>query len=415
MGFRSDFYTYLLKEVKEFTLDLPDKSRIPFLAAQMGEHKNFSPGSGVALLREADDRYAAGTVSDKEYFVSILDIMLRKKIRIQEAMFNKILAMRDMFSYAGGESYDKIHPELTDREYRLFYRRTEEIRASMEDVPEDEDPGRRYALKELSDAVMKEALVAEAKAWLYDAGFPVNNAAAARPRKTDHSMQLMDAFFDREGTAYFLDGYSEGKNSSDPENDRELIAEAEALFEIMDADPDYRCSAVPVMIDRETGSGLYIYGMESDDKSHPVYMKNDVIRRRAMSGHSCYYTIFEYCGSYRDTDRMRFPGAAPGRLTYRQYISNEGSRNESVGYINIEDALYDYKAVIRDRVPVMYEDNMPAPEGCPDRFKRYFYTDEYTDDIFESEADRSSYPEEERMNGKIDRERMNAKMFQIRY
>ena len=59
--------------------------------------------------------------------------------------------------------------------------------------------------------------------------------------------------------------------------------------------------------------------------------------------------------------------------------------------------------------------NMPAPEGCPDRFKKYFYTDDYTDLPFESEADRSSYPEEERMNGKIDRERMNAKMFQIRY
>lgn len=415
MGFRSDFYTYLLREVKEFTLDLPDKSQIPFLAAQMGEHKNFSPGSSVALLRESDGKYAAGTLSDREYFVSLLDTMLRKKIRIQETMFSMILAARDRFPYADGESYDRIHQELQDREYRLFYKRTEEVRASMEGVPEDNDPKRCSVLKELSDAVMTEALVAEAKAWLYDAGFPVNSAAAARPRKIDHSIQLVEAFFNREGTAYFLDSYLSEKNRSDPENDRELITEAETLFEIMDTDPDYSNAAVPVMIDRETGSGLYIYGMESDDKSHPVYMKNDVIRRRAMSGHNCYYTIFEYCGSYRDTDRMRFPGAAPGRLTYKQYISNEGSRNESVGYINIEDALYDYKTVIRDRVPVMYEDNMPAPEGCPDRFKKYFYTDDYTDLPFESEADRSSYPEEERMNGKIDRERMNAKMFQIRY
>lgn len=403
MGFRTDFYSYLLGEVKEFTLDLPDKSSLPFLARQMAEQKNFAPRSAVVMLRKLDEKYAAGTVSDKEYFISLLDIVLKKKIRIQEAMFRKILALRDRFPFAP----DKISPEPEGREYRLFYRKAEDIRTSIEEVPEDSDVKRRRALEELSEMVMAEALVAEAKAWLYDAGFPVNSTAMPKPRKMDHSMQLVDAFFRRDGSAYFLDGYDE--RSSVYENDRELIKEAEDLFEIMDADPDYNAAVVPVMIDRATGSGLYIYGMESDDRSNPVYLKNEVIRRRAMFGHSCYYTIFEYCGSYRDTDRRRFPGAAPGRLTYKQYVSNEGSRNESTGYINIEDALYDYRTVIRDRVPLMYEDNMPAPEGCSERFKKYFYVDEDLDFSFEEYG---SYLEEEK---RLDREKINAETFRIRY
>ena len=137
---------------------------------------------------------------------------------------------------------------------------------------------------------MAEALVQEAKAYLYDAGFSINQGGNGKPRKIDRSMQMIDSFFEREDAAYFLAGYDPKKKPAN-ELDREKLDETERLFAAMDPDPRFDAAVVPVIIDPETGAGLYIYGMESDED--PIYLENEILSARAESGHHCFCTIFE--------------------------------------------------------------------------------------------------------------------------
>ena len=372
MGFRYDFYTCLLDEVKQFSFDLPETGELPFLARQLAQNKNFSPASAATVLRKLDESYNTGTIKEAEYLAGLLNTALEKKIRIQETVFRQIVSCRDLFPYADKEEREKIHREIDEeKEYRFFYRRAKEILASLK---EEKKVCSRKAAREigkLSEMLMAEALVQEAKAYLYDAGFAVNRNKNSKPRKIDRSMQMIDSFFEREDAAYFLEGYDPKKNPAN-ELDREKFDETERLFAAMDPDPRFDAVVVPVIIDPETGAGLYIYGMESDED--PIYLENEILSARAKSGrHHCFYTIFEYWGSPRDSDDSDY---APGRLIYRQYISNEGSRNESTGYIDLIDAFHDYKKVIRDRVNEMYTFNEYLPKNCPERFLKYFPQEE---------------------------------------
>ena len=371
MGFRQDFYTLLLDEVKSFSFDLPDHSSLPFLAKELAQNKTFSDNSAVSVLRKLDDEYEEKQIDAKRYFIKLLDTALRKKIRIQEAVFAQIIRCSDLFSYKSRQESDAADEEKT---YRRFYEKTKQILQFMQAQTERSSIKNDEPLQKLSEMFMAEALVQEAKAYLYDAGFSLNSKEY-KTRKLDRSIQMIDSFFQRKDSAYFLNGYDPDKTSS-KELSAEKIDETKKLFSILDGNKDCSSVVIPVIIDPDTGTGLYIYGMESDDD--PVYLNNPIIARRAGNGHHCYYTIFEYWGSPRDSDDSYY---APGRLIYRQYIADEGSRYRSTGYIVLEDAIHDYKTVIRERIADMYIDNPSLPEGCPASFRKYFPEEEDYDDL----------------------------------
>ena len=394
MGFRKDFYTLLLDEVKQFSFDLPETSDLPFLAKQLAKQKSFSSSSAVSLLRELEKRHEDKKISELEYFRGALNIALEKKIRIQERVFKQILICDALFSASKkNQNEDVEDPFDSSRQYRFFYRKSSEILESLRNTKRsahtDADP-----IKVLIQMFMSEALVQEAKDYLYDAGFSINNKTS-KPRKADKSMQLLDSFFERKDSAYFLQGY-DADNSPGNDLSPEKIEDTKTLFSLMDHDKACDTAVVPVVIDSQSGAGLYIYGMESDDD--PVYLNNDVLMRRARTGHHCFYTIFEYWGSQRDTDDSDY---APGRLIYRQYIKNEGSRYESTGYIDLEDALHDYRKVIRQRFNDMYVYNEHMPKGTPERFIKYFQQNEQRKDQFAFDAKRiEAYKEEEERSAK---------------
>ncbi len=391
MGFRFDFYSHLLDEVKEFSFDLPETSSLPFLAEQLKENKTFSPDSAVSRLRTLDESYDDGMIDEEGYFVGLLDLALQKKIRIQESVFQQILRCRDLFPYQDEKQHEKLHSGIDDEKtYRLYYQQTKEILLSMRKQDHKPFTKTEEPIRKLSQMFMYEALVKEAKDFLYDVGFSVNSKEISRPRKIDRSIQMVDSFFEKEDTAYFLQGYDPRRNI-DGSPDKEKILETEKLFSLLDRNADYDSVVIPVVIDPETGAGLYIYGMESDDD--PVYLNNEVIARRAKNGHHCFYTIFEYWGSQRNTDDSYY---APGRLIYRQYISNEGGKFESTGYINLEDAIHDYKKVINERVNDMYMYNVPMPAECPERFRKYFFKDEEDDISLKDKERLDSYLKEEK-------------------
>ncbi len=369
MGFRSDFYSQLAEEVYDFSRDRDGINSLPFLAKQMKDLKTFAPGSAVSVLEKLDMQFQSREIREKEYFCSMLETAIKKRIRIQEQIFIAIENCRDMFPHPEAVFDD---PEMfadsdSNKRKRLFYRRTQLILDSMRSVPDEPRRGCDKALASLSRLLMAEALVAEAKAWLYDSGFPSRKDRDVRPRKIDRSFQLIDRFFEekRLDIQSALSG-SDSKNTS-------LKDDTKTLFSLMRKDPDYSRAVVPVTVDSSSGTGLYIYGIDSDDnKSDYAFGNNRELQRLVNSeGYSCYFTIFEYRYSERMEDE-EYPETGPARLNYLQHVINEGSEDECVGYPNLEDAWHDYIQTVSRKDSYISYENASAPQGCPAYFRQFF-------------------------------------------
>lgn len=379
MGFRSDFYSKLSEEVYDFDLDRDGTSKLPFLARQMADIKTFAPGSAVSLIRGLDTKFRNNEICEKEYFCLLLETALKKRIRIQEQIYIAAENCRNLFPYPDICITDRILPEdpYSNKRKHLFYRRIRNLLDSMACVAGDPLPGCGRALTSLSGLIMAEALVAEAKAWLYDSGFPVKQDGETRSRKIDRSFQLIDRFFDEKAEATYDFDTLQTQHSAQPGStasaNKAIKEEAETLFSLMCKDPVYSRVSVPVTIDPVSGTGLYIYGIESDDKKPGYAFGNhkELNRLVANEGYSCYYTIFEYRYSDRNRDN-EYPGTGPGRQIYLQYAINENSDDECSGYPDIDDAWHDYVRTVNKKETYASYENAAAPQGCPAEFRKFF-------------------------------------------
>lgn len=406
MGFRSDFYGHLAEEVYDFDLDRDGISALPFLASQMEDLKTFAQGSAVSIIKSLREQFQNKEIGEKEYFCSILEVAMRKRIRIREQIFMAIENCRNMFPLTDTDADDLALSSASDsnKRKRLFYKRAQRILDSMRSVPDQPQPGCDEALNELSRLLLAEALVAEAKAWLYDSGFPSRNSRDPGSRKIDRSIQLIDRFFaERNEASYFFDSIQlpGAAQLADPgAASVSLKDEAQTLFSLMCRDPVYSRSVVPITIDPSSGTGLYIYGIESDDMNISFAFENNRVLQRLVSseGYSCYYTVFEYRYSDRIYDGD-YPETGSARLIYLQHVINEGSDDECVGYPDIEDAWHDYVQIISKNDSYISYENVPAPQGCPDRFRQYFPHDDETD----SRPDQKHISEEDDSEVKLNR------------
>ena len=370
MGFRSDFYNQLSEEVYNFSLDRDGINNLPFLAKQMEDLKTFAPGSAYSIIKKLDRQFHNREIQEKEYFCSLLETALRKRIRIQERIFITAEECRSMFP---SPSYDPRDQELfagsdSNKRKHLYYKRTQYILDSMRSAPDEPLPGCDKALASLSRLLLAEALVSEAKAWLYDSGFPSKQGKNVTPRKIDRSFQLIDRYFEEKERA------EQSAFSNSAKNNASLKDDAKNLFSLMCKNPDYSTAIIPITVDSSSGTGLYIYGIESDDENGAYAFGNNKILQRLVKSenYTCYYTIFEYRYSERLEDE-EYPETGPARLTYLQHVINEDSEDECVGYPNIDDAWHDYIQAVNSKKDsyISYE-NASAPPGCPLYFRQFF-------------------------------------------
>ena len=403
MGFRSDFYSQLSEEVYNFSLDRDGINNMPFLAKQIEDLKTFAPGSAVSVIKRLDAQFRSKEIGEKEYFCSLLETALRKRIRIQEQIYLAAENCWSMFPSPDYGSHDQAVFASSDsnKRKRLFYKRTQNILDSMSSVPDEPQPGCDKALISLSRMLLAEALIAEAKAWLYDSGFPSKQGKNVTPRKIDRSFQLIDRFFEEKKRAEQSAFSNSSKNNASLKND------AKTLFSLMCKNPDYSTAVIPITVDSSSGTGLYIYGIESNDENTEYAFGNNKVLQRLVKSedYSCYYTIFEY----RYSDRLEddeYPETGPARLIYLQHIINEDSEDECVGYPNIEDAWHDYIQTVNRKESYISYENASAPSGCPSWFRQFFsdydsnqeaYDPNDLNIDFDSLPDLNAYESEEKM------------------
>lgn len=229
-------------------------------------------------------------------------------------------------------------------------------------------------LHSLTEHLLQTIIRTDAAAWLYDVGYPAktnkeSKQTRLRPRKTDHTMELLDAFY-RERGEEFDDGTRQEFSLNDSKED------ITALFELLDKDKSRNKVIIPLTIDTATGTGLYIVGTE--------YFKNNRTYsefKEYFKAHNCCYNVI------MPTEAIN--SEVHGILQQMDDGSDQLYENN-----RLEEAYYHYSAIIdltgedEGYAYLFYQDNnSEPPKGCPEKYLKYFeYYPEDTPLAFE-EAD----------------------------
>ena len=444
-GFREQFYRFIAQEIAQSSYDWDLEKQQPFLLrflreqAERQAEKEFriqylagvlSSGRRVskqAMLKElnrsnhratnanqrrrtdlytdvleADLKRQLRIIDVREYLCYVFELILnKKKIGIPDRLLEKICDLLDACELPKNGRLNKLNVKISGMSFH--HKRTnriplEEILDELHGIsrlPVPSDKEKRVTFEEklniVTEEIYHEILMMKAKTWLGD-----NNPE--KKRKEDHSMLLLDAFFQQKGTYFDLTGHQE--------DSAELTAErkeqTQALFELLDHDPERRSVVIPVIIDPFTGLGLYIIGAGEVANDNIMIDYDDGRNAFLQKGHNCAYAVFCYAESvytkdlYKDVsggflkfDIMRddIPASAGGGIVF------PGTRFvDAISYYQNKLNCFDED----DRTLNNYLiDNGFAPKGCPEAFLRYFEWEE--EEALESMREKKeAYMEEEK-------------------
>ena len=152
----------------------------------------------------------------------------------------------------------------------------------------------------LKDTLQTGILIAQAKAFLYDAGYPVENKKnksdenASEPvgyvnkRRQDSILELVDLYLMRKGGGTFTSGASHELKSEEFKN------QCLKTFSVLQAQ---KCDSIflPLYIDSNTGSGIYIVGVNCLGESTLVESSRKW-KRDGWKRFKCHFTYIGWLG-----------------------------------------------------------------------------------------------------------------------
>lgn len=288
----------------------------------------------------------------RQHFLYLLDFLLAGSLPVTGEIFSIISAVWEKLRQAVPERPAEEFP-ASGRVREQFRKRVEVFRALAEEVPDHvlRKAVSPEALHELAQQLLLSLIKKDAAAWMYDAGYPLLKRAersSGRLRKADHTMDLLDVFFRERGEAF-------GGGASavfDLDQSRGDIAK---LFSGLNKEDKGRNVIVPLAIDSDTGTGLYIIGID--------HLKMD--RRRGYGkDHSCCYNVV-YPSQWESFDKDK------ETIAIKYDIQSFESK--------LDDAYYEYAAFISDKDEAegsacyfFRRINGSPPEGCPLAYVKYF-------------------------------------------
>lgn len=325
-------------------------------------------------LREQELMFRCEKEHDKwKYFKYLLDFVLAYTMPVSIKTFSLFESVWERIRCAAPDTPATEIP-LGGKKYDRFRKRLESLRVSVDafeftDTLSDTIP--LQTLYDLTEQMLQTVIKTDAAAWLYDAGYPViverkGERIPVRPRKIDHTMELIDEFYRERGKAFDSRPNTEF-SLTESEND------INRLFELLDKDKKRAKVVVPITIDAATGAGLYIVGTEC--------FRNCSRKFRAYKEeHSCCYNVIipteyrDFGGSgifYQMDDNEELQIYESGRLdeayTYFSAIIDLASEEEGYAYFLYQDI------------------NSDPPEGCPEAYLKYFIEEDLPFDSAEQE------------------------------
>lgn len=335
-------------------------------------------------LRERDLLFQCEEDPDnRQYFLYLLDFLLSYVQPIKADAFSLIASIWEGLGYAVPAVSPRKSP-VGGKTYDLFRKRLEAIRAVAEErlaeIRSEAIPGEK--LHELAEQLQQLLIKADAAAWLYDAGYPLSEKGgreARRPRKADHTMDLLDALY-RERGEWF------GGEPSTTFDLKKSEKDIKALFKLLEAEKR-RDVIIPITFDSVTGTGLYIIGTD--------HLKNTFATNFAeyRKTHSCCYNVTYPVGDpqeikvYTNSAPM---GVKMPCITYSMGDSLQIFENKLGEAYHYFSAITDLADAEGNNAYAFYQGfNQQAPEGCPEAYLKYFEEgDDWDDeDDFDEEDD----------------------------
>ena len=377
-GFKDNFYGLLAREVEDFGFEKGEP--LPFLCEFLRRSKSFSKESIYSKCMKLRRDYKEGRIDEARCFVGLLDVLAKGKYALATPVFaTATKTWRGLCKAYGVEAHEKYFGHK--KQLRIM---ASEIASEMKQKGKGKKTvglvfprGVVRSLGELMDVAEKEALIFAAKDWLYDVRSTSGDGTSGR--KVDKTMAMMDEFFRREGTKYYLENYDKvgvgGAGLSE-----EDIKSAERLCALMANSKDFEDAFLPLYIDRMSGMGLYIYG------NNRVYSRGSGplgVTGRGKGPHFrgsgtedegplCAYAILQFREAAEETSPNDYC-KAPVQLTYDRVdaldppgrLGETWSRFEAYRTGSVEELYEGYCGY-----------NGDMPNGCPPEFAKYFYFDE---------------------------------------
>jgi len=328
-GIREEFYSALRREFVE------DDFTRSFLYRYLAQEKRGASGL-YAQLNGAFTALERGRVSQEDCLREVLRVLVKTpKLRlgqgVRDILWDYGRRIRGGRAFAGARQ---------DRQ------RYEALLQMLEEAPAEQLAPREW--KALREELLKRALEIEAKAFLYDAGFPASDQGRTiPPRKKDRLLDMLDAYcgerrLSLQGTA---------SRAGTPAEDQEDEAWKQRFDEFYRELKRSGNTGVllPVRVDPRAGVGLYIIGKKYYRGAPAVY--------RSIRG-SCCYAFF-----YLEDLPPEEDGPA---LIYR-------ADGEAQDYPNLDEALCWYAEKCRENEFRFFrEANGAAPKSCPEAFRDFF-------------------------------------------
>ena len=227
--------------------------------------------------------------------------------------------------------------------------------------------------EELSEAI----LVAQAKAFLYDAGYPYDTrkddetvTVKNTGRRKDQVMDLVDLYFEKRGSTTMDKGIALSGGQKADYRSSEFKEQCLSVYDVLQEEGrDDVC--LPLYIDVNTGAGIYIVGRELFDEG----LLRDSKRRWQKKGKEgwekliCHFCCL-YWGEIRQDELVDVDAGFPVTILVDQAHGND-----------IEAVIEEYQVGLEQNFGTFREINNEFPEGLDKRYRMFF------EEVFEEEED----------------------------
>jgi hypothetical protein len=318
-------------------------------------------------LKESLLDYELGDIAEETHMLHLFEVLSTDtRYRVSGESHDVLLNYGK--SLCGDNVYDN------PKKHREFYKKIAELLA---DNPKTQGVRlEKQQVQAVTQDLLDYMIRVDAQTFLYDAGYPMNrktDVSVAMTRKRDKTLEILEAYCKEKRISLQQSG-------NVPEDDRyEFLSEAkkqdcEILYEKLKAEKQYEDVFIPVAIDRDTGAGIYIVGKE-------YYKSDDSFCKRklydSIEGSCCYSILYNV--DLVDMKTYSYDGSTiVANVTYS--ISDCW---EITNFPNIREAEI-WLLRFKQKGMFLNECNGVVPEGCPQRFLKYFEKEE-EEDILEEE------------------------------
>ena len=234
--------------------------------------------------------------------------------------------------------------------------------------------------EELSEAI----LVAQAKAFLYDAGYPYDTrkddetvTVKNTGRRKDQVMDLVDLYFEKRGSTTMDKGIALSGGQKADYRSSEFKEQCLSVYDVLQEEGrDDVC--LPLYIDVNTGAGIYIVGKKRFKKDFLRVSEREWYKKHKEGWENlfCHFCCL-YWAEIRQYELVDVDAGFPVTILIDQAYGND-----------IEAVIEEYQVGLEQNFGTFREINNEFPKGLDKRYRMFF------EEVFEEDEDEITTVEE---------------------